>query len=63
MSALLTVDQVAEDLQLSAATIRNWIKSGELPAFKLTPGITAPLRIRREDVDALVESGRVRPNA
>jgi excisionase family DNA binding protein len=63
VSAYLTVDQVAKDLQLSPNTIRNWIKSGKLPAFKLTPGITAPLRIRRDDLDALVEAGRVRPSA
>lgn len=63
MSAYLTVDQVAEDLQLSTNTIRNWIRSGKLPAYKLCTGVTAPLRIRQSDVDALLDAGKVTPRA
>jgi excisionase family DNA binding protein len=32
---LLTVEQVADELQMTPQTIRNWIKSGVLPAVKL----------------------------
>jgi excisionase family DNA binding protein len=47
---ILTVPQVAEELQVTAQTIRNWIESGALPAAK----IGRAFRIRREHVDALL---------
>jgi excisionase family DNA binding protein len=47
---LLTVSQVAEQLQVTAQTIRNWIDSGVLPATRIGRGF----RIRREDVDELL---------
>ena len=47
---ILTVPQVAEELQVTAQTIRNWIDSGALPAAK----IGRAFRIRREHVDALL---------
>jgi excisionase family DNA binding protein len=47
---LLTVSQVAEQLQVTAQTIRNWIDSGVLPAARIGRGF----RIRREDVDELL---------
>jgi excisionase family DNA binding protein len=48
---LLTVPQVAEQLQVTAQTIRNWIDSGALPAVR----IGRAFRVRSEDVDALLE--------
>ena len=47
---LLTVSQVAERLQVTAQTIRNWIDAGVLPAARIGRGF----RIRREDVDELL---------
>ena len=47
---LLTVAQVAEQLQVTAQTIRNWIDAGVLPAARIGRGF----RIRREDVDELL---------
>jgi excisionase family DNA binding protein len=47
---LLTVSQVAEQLQVTAQTIRNWIDGGVLPAARIGRGF----RIRREDVDELL---------
>jgi excisionase family DNA binding protein len=47
---ILTVPQVAEELRVTAQTIRNWIDSGALPAAK----IGRAFRIRREHVDALL---------
>lgn len=32
---LLTVDEVAERLNVSTKTVRRWIKTGELPAYRL----------------------------
>ena len=47
---LLTVEQVAQEFQLTSQTIRNWIKSGALSAVK----IGHVYRVRREDVDAMM---------
>jgi excisionase family DNA binding protein len=48
---LLTVPQVAEQFQVTAQTIRNWIEGGALPAVR----VGRAFRLRREDVDALLE--------
>ena len=48
---LLTVPQVAEQFQVTAQTIRNWIDAGVLPAVR----VGRAFRVRREDVDALLE--------
>jgi excisionase family DNA binding protein len=47
---LLTVSQVAERLQVTPQTIRNWIDGGVLSAARIGRGF----RIRREDVDELL---------
>jgi excisionase family DNA binding protein len=49
---VLTVEQVATELKLSAQTIRNWIKSGRLPAVQ----IGHVYRVKRQDVDTLATS-------
>jgi excisionase family DNA binding protein len=48
---LLTVPQVAEEFQVTAQTIRNWIDHGVLPAVR----VGRAFRVRCEDVDALLE--------
>jgi len=48
---LLTVPQVAAELQVTAQTIRNWIDHGTLPAVR----IGRAFRVKRADVDALLE--------
>ena len=48
---LLTVPQVAEQFQVTAQTIRNWIDAGVLPAAR----VGRAFRVRSEDVDALLE--------
>jgi excisionase family DNA binding protein len=48
---LLTVPQVAEQFQVTAQTIRNWIDAGVLPAVR----VGRAFRVRREDVDTLLE--------
>jgi excisionase family DNA binding protein len=47
---LLTVEQIAAEFQLTSQTIRNWIKSGALPAIK----VGHVFRVRREDLDAMM---------
>ena len=51
---LLTVPQVAEQFQVTAQTIRNWIDGGVLPAVR----VGRAFRVRSEDVDALLERAR-----
>jgi excisionase family DNA binding protein len=50
-SQLLTVPQVAEEFQVTAQTVRNWIDQGVLPAAR----VGRAFRIRRSDVDALLD--------
>lgn len=47
---LLTVNQVAEEFQVTTQTIRNWIEGGALPAAK----IGRAYRVKREDVDTML---------
>ena len=49
--SLLTVPQVAEEFQVTAQTIRNWIDQGVLPAIR----VGRAFRIARRDVDALLD--------
>jgi excisionase family DNA binding protein len=48
---LLTVPQVAEEFQVTAQTIRNWIDQGVLPAVR----VGRAFRVRSGEVDALLE--------
>jgi excisionase family DNA binding protein len=54
----LTIEQVAEWLQVSTRTIRRYIEDGSLPAVNL--GGRA-IRIRRQDLEAWLENRRVEP--
>jgi excisionase family DNA binding protein len=49
---LLTPNEVAEQLRVSTMTVYRLIKSGELPAAR----ISSSYRLREEDVDAFLES-------
>ena len=49
-SQLLTVAEVAPDLQVTPQTIRNWIERGVLAAARIGRGY----RIRREDIHELL---------
>jgi excisionase family DNA binding protein len=49
---LLTPNEVAEQLRVSTMTVYRLIKSGELPAAR----ISSSYRLRAEDVDAYLES-------
>jgi excisionase family DNA binding protein len=47
---LLTVEQIADEFQVTSQTIRNWIKGGALPAVR----VGHVYRVRREDLDAMI---------
>jgi excisionase family DNA binding protein len=48
---LLTARQVADQLGLSTETVLNWVRRGELPAFRLGRAI----RFREADVDTWLQ--------
>lgn len=49
----LTVEEVAEKLQLQASTIRKWIRQGKLPFYK----IGSKVRFRAEEIDLFAQQG------
>ena len=53
-----TVEEVCGKLQVSDQTVRRWVKSGKLTAFK--PG--KELRIRPADLEKFLESRKIRPD-
>jgi excisionase family DNA binding protein len=55
----LTVAEVAELLKLNQQTVRNWIDQGSLPALR----VGRRVRIRRSDLDELLEAGSTRAGA
>lgn len=52
--SLLSIYEVAEILGICPRTVREHISAGRLPAFKVGPGRTSPIRIKAEDVEALL---------
>jgi excisionase family DNA binding protein len=53
LEELLTVQQSAEVLGCSEATIRNWIREGRLRAYRVGPRF---LRIKANDLEKTVRS-------
>ena len=49
----LTVEQVAELLQVAQETVRRWIRSGELPVLDLG-GPKTGYRIRRSELEVFI---------
>lgn len=60
---LLTVEQVAGELQVIPPTVRAWIQSGALPASRPGNGKKPgrKYRVRRADLDAFVAASRASP--
>jgi excisionase family DNA binding protein len=56
----LTVENIYEELNklIPLDTIRSWIRSGRLPAYK--PGKV--YLVKREDLDKFLKDSRTRPN-
>ena len=50
----LTVEEAADYLQVSVPTVYRWMREGVLPRHKV--GKVA--RIKKEDLDSLMEEGR-----
>jgi excisionase family DNA binding protein len=53
LTALVTVDQFAEELSVTPAAVRKWMYQGRLQPVKLGRAV----RLRRRDLDRLVADG------
>ena len=58
MDEVYTVQEVAQNLKVSERTVRNWIESGELPAFPIGK---RGYRISKADLQAFIDE-RKKPN-
>jgi excisionase family DNA binding protein len=56
---ILTLKEAADVARLSVDTIRNWVRSGALPHFRVLNRI----RIYRRDLDAILHAGSPRSGA
>jgi excisionase family DNA binding protein len=55
---MLTLDQVAEELQVNRAGVYAMVRRGELPALKL--GGRGMWRVDRRDLEAFIDQARAR---
>lgn len=58
----LTVEQVAEELQVNQRSVYKWIQIGDLTAMDLGSGGKHIYRISRADLDAFKQARRTRPD-
>jgi hypothetical protein len=52
---LLPLSVASKHVGCSAPTLRGYIASGELPAYRLSTASNAPLRVRLSDVEKLLK--------
>jgi excisionase family DNA binding protein len=57
MTEILTVEQVAQELQVNAKTVYQWIKEKRLKATNIGTRTKANWRIRRQDLNEFMEKG------
>ncbi|MCC7355512.1 MAG: helix-turn-helix domain-containing protein [Anaerolineae bacterium] len=55
---LLTLKEAAAILKVTTRTLLRRIEEGKLPAQKLGTGRTSPLRVKRSDLDKLLNPAR-----
>lgn len=56
MESLLTVEQLAEMLNISPKTVRNWVYRREISFVKLNNRL---IRFRRPDIEKFLKNGSV----
>ena len=56
MNEILTIAEIAESLRVSNRTVRNWIDSGKLKAFKF--GLQ--YRVNKEDFEEFIKNSEVK---
>lgn len=54
MQSWLTLEQIAEELQIHIETVRNWVREKKLPAYK----VGRVYRVKREDFEKFLENRR-----
>jgi excisionase family DNA binding protein len=54
---MLTIDEIAKQLRVNEKTVRNWITSGELPAFPIGK---RGYRISKSDLDVFIDERKKR---
>lgn len=61
--ALLTVDDIAKELQVSTESVRRWIHAGELPAMDMASrdAKKSLFRVQRRALEDFLVSRRTRP--
>jgi len=57
MTEILTVEQVAQELQVNTKTVYQWIKEKRLKATNIGTKGKANWRIKRQDVNDFLEKG------
>jgi excisionase family DNA binding protein len=57
MEEVYTVQEVAQNLKVSERTVRNWIESGELPAFPIGK---RGYRISKADLQVFIDERKKR---
>jgi putative molybdopterin biosynthesis protein len=50
----LTVEEIAKRLKVKTFTVRDWIRKGDLPAYK----VGRTLRVRKEDFEEFLKKHR-----
>ena len=56
---LLTPEEVAEDLNVSPMTVRNWLRGGEIKGIKLAGNLW---RVKPEDLQKFIDEAEVIAN-
>lgn len=56
MNEVLTIAEIAESLRVSNRTVRNWIDSGKLKAFKF--GLQ--YRVNKKDFEEFIKNSEVK---
>ena len=59
MQPWLTLEQIAEELQVHIETVRNWVRVKKLPAYK----VGRVYRVRRADFEKFLEDRRTTDEA
>jgi excisionase family DNA binding protein len=57
LEEVYTVQEIAQNLKVSERTVRNWIESGELPAFPIGK---RGYRISKADLQAFIDERKKR---
>ncbi|QBD82209.1 DNA-binding protein [Ktedonosporobacter rubrisoli] len=58
MTDLLTVEQVAQELQVNVKTVYQWIKAKRLKATNIGTKNRANWRIERKDLENFLDEGK-----